>query len=166
MSRLVMRGADTSFTSPSGVPVFVGEVLVEGTGVTVRGVEAGPSDQVVLGTVNVASGAEWDAARFRGTEVTNVVFAAEATAPVVVSGDGCVAVSGVVVFDDVASGTPGLETEKIANFLLEGPLEAGLTLQCKAAVKPNMKDTSFTRIFERAKRPRLSSGINASSRVS
>lgn len=70
---------------------------------------------------------------------TNVVFAPEATAPVVVTGDGCVAVSGVVVFDDVASGTPGLETEKVANFLLEGPLETGLTLQCKAAVKPSDK---------------------------
>lgn len=88
LSRLVMRGADTSFTSPSGVPVFVGVVLVEGTGVTVRGVEAGPSDQVVLGTVNVASGAEWDAAGFRGTEVTNVAFAADAVVCATVDAQG------------------------------------------------------------------------------
>ena len=70
------------------MPVFVGVVQVEGTGVTVRGVEAGPSDQVVLGTVNVASGAEWDAAGFRGTEVTNVVFAADAVVCATVDAQG------------------------------------------------------------------------------
>lgn len=67
------------------------------------------------------------------TLFTNVVFAASATTPVTVTSNGVVQVSGVAVFDDLASFVPGIRTQTRKGFQLAGELLNGLTLECDEA---------------------------------
>ncbi len=64
---------------------------------------------------------------------TNVVFGGAMTAPVKVMDGGVVKVAGTAVFDDIASGTPGIVTASASGFVLAGRLENGITLACDAA---------------------------------
>ncbi|MGN0852327.1 MAG: autotransporter-associated beta strand repeat-containing protein [Kiritimatiellia bacterium] len=88
LGTLTMRGADTSFTVDAGIPAYAAHVVVEGRGVTVRGVATAAADDVVLGDVAVAAGGEWNAANFRGVTVTNLVFAENAVVGATVDESG------------------------------------------------------------------------------
>ncbi|MGN0846146.1 MAG: hypothetical protein ACI4RA_02030, partial [Kiritimatiellia bacterium] len=83
---LTMRGAGTSFTVEAGVPVSVAKVVVEGRGVTVRGVAE--ANEVALGDVVVATGGEWNAANFQGATVTNLTLAENAIVGAVIDEAG------------------------------------------------------------------------------
>ena len=61
---------------------------------------------------------------------SNVVFQTESTTPVRVDNDGAVKVAGTAVFDDIVSRTPGILTAKPEGFVLAGPLENGITVDC------------------------------------
>lgn len=67
------------------------------------------------------------------TLFTNVAFAPAATTPVTVTSNGVVQVSGVAVFDDLASFVPGIRTQTRKGFQLAGELLNGLTLECDEA---------------------------------
>ena len=67
---------------------------------------------------------------------TNFVFRTEGSTPVRAAEDGVVKVAGTAVFDDIASRTPGILTDRPEGFELAGRLENGITVECTGASQP------------------------------